>query len=261
MADQPLRDVQRRWEARALGQGESLNSVLYRGLPEVVNAYIHERHRSVLHREFAPRLRTGARVLDLGCGYGRVGTALREARPDVELVGVDISRKFCALFCHRIGAPAVCADVANPPFAPGSFDGIIAVTSLMYVSAKDRGAAMERIVALLTPKGVALCVDGGQEYMSLAAKAKPSTTDSPTGGLWFTVREYDALGSAAGCEIVNRGGMPVFSLLLPLVLLVARAPALARGLLSVASRLDDMCPMIRRFSIHRWMVIERVDPG
>jgi len=37
-------------------------------------------------------------VLDLGCGYGRLSKTIRERRPDIDVVGQDVSISYCKLF-------------------------------------------------------------------------------------------------------------------------------------------------------------------
>jgi SAM-dependent methyltransferase len=45
----------------------------------------------VLSRHFAELLPPGAKVLDVGCGDGRIGTIVQSLRPDVEVTGLDIA--------------------------------------------------------------------------------------------------------------------------------------------------------------------------
>jgi 16S rRNA (guanine1207-N2)-methyltransferase len=61
---------------------------------------------AVLFREVdPPELPTGARVLDLGCGYGVIGLALAVARPEADVTGVDVNER--ALLLARENAAAL----------------------------------------------------------------------------------------------------------------------------------------------------------
>src|SRR6266542_551766 len=87
-------------------------------------------------------LTRGHRVLDAGCGAGAV-------------TGIDLSARMLkraqaasrALANVRVRL----ADAASPPFAPGSFDAVLA--SLVLYLLADPGAALRRWHDLLTPGG------------------------------------------------------------------------------------------------------------
>lgn len=52
--------------------------------------WVYDRRVRVLADVLAPLLSRDARVLDVGCGDGRVAAALRERRPDVAVQGLDV---------------------------------------------------------------------------------------------------------------------------------------------------------------------------
>ncbi len=70
----------------------------------------------------ARRLAPG-RVLDLGCGGGRVGAAIARALPRTRVVGVDIQR---ALVAGRPPVPFVQGDMRALPFPDAAFDLVVA---------------------------------------------------------------------------------------------------------------------------------------
>src|SRR6266536_160252 len=100
-------------------------------------------------------LARGQRVLDAGCGAGAVLVrAARVVRPGA-VTGIDLSARMLkraqgasrALANVRVRL----ADAASPPFAPGSFDAVLA--SLVLYLLADPGAALRRWHDLLTPGG------------------------------------------------------------------------------------------------------------
>ena len=85
---------------------------------------------------------TRGRVLDVGTGPGRLLAEIAGRRGDLELVGVDLSRRMLAIARKRVeraGAPAdrrpvrlVRADVRELPFADGAFDMVVSTLSLHH---------------------------------------------------------------------------------------------------------------------------------
>ncbi|MCA8920197.1 MAG: class I SAM-dependent methyltransferase [Planctomycetes bacterium] len=77
-----------------------------------------------INAQLCALLTPGARVLDLGCGFGSLDADLR--RRGVAAVGVDLL-PFC-LQAGRARDPAarlVCGDATRLPFAPGSLDTVV----------------------------------------------------------------------------------------------------------------------------------------
>ena len=90
------------------------------------------------------------RVLDLGCGEGRLSRHLRRA--GYEVVGVDASPTMVAAarIADREGASVV-ADAAALPFSDGAFDDVVAFMSLHDMDDMERAVAES--VRVLRPDG------------------------------------------------------------------------------------------------------------
>jgi len=133
----------------------------------------------------------GRRVLDAGCGTGRV--AIELAVRGYEVVGVDFDASM--LDAARAKASEltwVRADLATlgsadfPDDAPDSFDAVVMAGNVMiFVLPGTEGAVLERLGALVSPSG--LVIAGFQ-------------LRSDRIGL----DEYDRLAAAAGLELAAR---------------------------------------------------------
>jgi len=91
----------------------------------------------------------GGRVLDLGCGTGRLSRRLAAAGHDV--VMLDASAAMLARAVESASAPAVLADAFALPFAPGSFDAVVAMRVAFHFA--DLDALVGSVAPLLHPGG------------------------------------------------------------------------------------------------------------
>ena len=96
----------------------------------------------------------GRRVLEIGLGYGSVGEKLAAAGADY--MGLDIADGPVAMMRHRLKLKnlpggATCASVLDPPFAPESFDVIVAIGCLHHTG--DLKGAIAQCRRMLRPGG------------------------------------------------------------------------------------------------------------
>jgi len=92
-----------------------------------------------------------ARILEIGCGTGRVGKGL--CRAGAHYLGLDHSKAMLAEFCRELaGAPVVCAEGAQLPFASRGFD----LTLLIQVIGPraDWPQVLAEAIRVLRPGGV-----------------------------------------------------------------------------------------------------------
>jgi SAM-dependent methyltransferase len=98
------------------------------------------------------RLGQGERVLDIGCGTGWLAAGLRRARPDLHVVGCDLSEGMLDRARAAGAGPLVQGEAGVPPFRPGSFDVVAARGVLHHLA--DVAAALAAWRELLAPGGV-----------------------------------------------------------------------------------------------------------
>ena len=137
-------------------------------------------------------------VLDAGCGLGTYVRRLRDERPDLHVVPLDLSAGM---------APEVVADVQALPLADGSVDAALAMHMLYHVP--DVAAAARELRRVVRPGGVLLAstnaADDKAELGELCAAAVADLTGSraatwPDGDGRFTTDDGDLL-AAAGWDV------------------------------------------------------------
>lgn len=121
---------------------------------------LHERFVDVVRREGA-----FAKVLDMGCGFGKSAVPLARAFPHAEVVGVDVSAPCLKLAAADAAAANISnlrfrqADARETGLAPASFD---LVTSTMLLHELPDDAVRQTLAEtnrLLAPGGVSIHLD------------------------------------------------------------------------------------------------------
>ena len=135
------------------------------------------------------------RALDIG-GRGVVAPLLRER--GIEVVGCDLSPAMAA----RAGALAVCADEEFLPFAPASFDLVVASLSLHWVN--DLPGALIQIRAALAPDGLFLASLPALGTLGELRAALTRAEAELTGGAAPRVSPFPDLRDCAG--LLQRAG-------------------------------------------------------
>jgi SAM-dependent methyltransferase len=93
---------------------------MIRGMLRTFHKPIYEHRQNTLVRLISPHLKPGARVLDVGCGFGQLGHALKEASPDVARVeGAESVRRGSELI------PVTAFDGIRMPWSDKTFDAVI----------------------------------------------------------------------------------------------------------------------------------------
>lgn len=96
------------------------------------------------------------RILEVGCGAGRLGAALKDMKRGRKVFGIERETEPAVEAGRRLDA-VFCIDVERetPPLAPASLDCIVYGDVLEHL--RDPGAVLERDRSLLRPNGVIVC--------------------------------------------------------------------------------------------------------
>lgn len=90
--------------------------------------FVHERRVAVLSSRLAELLPPSSRVLDVGCGDGRIASSIRVRRPDVDIRGIDVLvRADSVIEVEAFDGVAI-------PFPDESFDAALLVDVVHHAS-------------------------------------------------------------------------------------------------------------------------------
>lgn len=139
---------------------------------------------------------TSGIVLDVGCGNGRFANRLHQNRPDLQVVGMDISAGILA----DVPKPVLVADAQTLPFADDSADAVLALHMLYHVG--DIEDSIKLLVRVLRPGGVLIASTNSetdkQELDQLRVKAAGDVLGIPEGPARVSLSSRFSLEKARG---------------------------------------------------------------
>ena len=151
--------------------------------------------------ELLDRLDADARVLDAGCGAGRVGLDGLDA--DHRTVGLDFSGEQLRLAAAADrGDALVAGDMTGLPFAADSFDAVTSFYAVIHVPGDDHATVLSEFARVCRPGGWLLFNTGDQEW----AGANDDWLETGTRMEWSypDPAVTEALLADAGFEVVSR---------------------------------------------------------
>lgn len=173
-------------------------------------------HKSVLDALLTNDLPAGARVLEVGCGTGRL---LQELLPRGYLLhGVDASEGMLSVARERFasagGAVLDIADATHMPFQDSSFDAAYSILVVNLIP--DYRKMLREVARILEPGGVfvfnvpnlASVYALGGLYVNMRGKTVGSNSAGHRYSHWFLPSEWRKGLSEAGFSVENVLGQP-----------------------------------------------------
>ncbi len=142
------------------------------------------------------------RVLDAGCGSGRVTELLAERLPRGRVIALDGSPSMVDAARHRLGRfgdriEYVVADLGAPLLVEGSVDAVLSTATFHWVP--DHGALFAHLAAVIRPGGWLVAQCGGVGNIASIQRVLATIGDGWLGAVHFetvlaTTRRLDAAG-------------------------------------------------------------------
>lgn len=207
------------WEKRSRKYGTKIEGVLQKSLPLPINKYLHSWMLGKV-KEVVPKGRA-VKLLDLGCGYGRLSGPLLETFPNSRIIGVDIAQTYVALYNSNLAprGKAIRGDIRNLPFKQSSFDVVFMVTTLMYlIDKKEQKKALLEIFRVLKKGGKFVIIENnitGYRFVTLGGLISRRKKNSDISSVVFSKSYLLKLIEKCGGKVGKTAGIPVWSIMLP----------------------------------------------
>src|SRR5262245_12337249 len=113
------------------------------------------------------RIRSGQRVLDLGCGTATLTILIKQAHPHAEVTGLDGDAKILKIACRKVARAGVDITLHEGlayqlPDSDKSFDRVVSSLVLHHLTAEDRRRALSEAFRVLQPGGELHIADLGR---------------------------------------------------------------------------------------------------
>lgn len=218
------------WEKRSHKYGTKIEGVLPKSFPKEINLYLHQWMFKTIVDNLDDTDKKEIRVLDLGCGYGRLSKEILRRYKNVKTFGVDISQNYVDLFNKQLNprGQAVKADLRNLPFKNNQFDLVFVITTLMYLlTKKDHKESLKEIFRVAKPNSKIIIIERNKFAHNLLT----------LGGLVSLIRgkrnqEIDAVSfdknymieliSKEGGEVIKLIGIPLWTIFLPFSIIFSK---------------------------------------
>lgn len=225
-----MNKIQTEWEKRSEELGGTYESVMFASFPKNINEMLHQWELKILLKYFPKN--KNAKVLDLGCGYGRLSIPLAKKYKDTKFYGIDISKGYVKLFNKLMGkqGDGRVGDLKTLPYKNRTFDFVFVVTVLMYMSDKQITKLFSEIKRVLKDNGTVVIIENnasGSNYITgyglskvikrLLKKENKHYVISRV----FTTGEIETLGSKY-FTLIYKTGCSLLTLLLPFLLIMSK---------------------------------------
>jgi ubiquinone/menaquinone biosynthesis C-methylase UbiE len=139
--------------------------IVRKGYDEIAGEYQANRHifdNTKILMEFSSHLPKKAWILDAGCGAGPIAKLLVQAGFNV--VGIDFSASMLKIAKEKVSEAALIeGDLTELCFRDNSFDGLVALYSIIHVPKEMHTALYQAFNRILKPDGkLLLCINSNE---------------------------------------------------------------------------------------------------
>lgn len=220
--------IEREWEKRSREYGTRIEGVLPKSLPKLVNEYLdrwmYEQIKNVVPSSQA------VKILDLGCGYGRLSQKLLRDFSKCQTFGIDVSQNYVEVYNKNLSprGKAIKGDIRKPPFPNNYFDIVFMVTTLMYITKKQgQERAMKELFRVLKPGGSFVIIERnptGHSIITLGSLVSKirGKKFKEIKSVSFEKNYMESLIKESGGILNETNGLPFWTLFLPILIVFSK---------------------------------------
>ena len=222
----PVKSDSAEWEKRSINYGSTLKSVLFQGMPDIANEHFHTSHLNFIF-QCLKNSKATMRILDIGCGYGRLSLPIVKKFPQAQISGMDISPNYVKLYRENTRCDAFIGAVDALPPKTGTFDYIIVVTVFMYLPKSKLKEVFSDLFAHLNPDGKIILIEPDKSGMIFQTccgltRLLRKKSNINTGGKCFAASEISTAIGQAGGVVIKKESIPATTFFFLLIYLMGK---------------------------------------
>jgi 2-polyprenyl-3-methyl-5-hydroxy-6-metoxy-1,4-benzoquinol methylase len=246
------------WEQRSSEHQNELKGVLFKRFPESLNQHIHQAHLSFVLDNITS---DSQRILDAGCGYGRISMEILKKFPQADISGLDVSDTYVELYKKNTGHNAFQGNLGSLPEAIGKYNLIVCVAVLMYVPKEEVEQTLRELLDHTNENGKIILIEplqsgkffsSGFGLLNLVSKDK-----SKTAGNCFTAKDLKRKIRECGGNIIKEKRTPFTTLFIIPIYLLARIFKHMSWVYKCTNRWDRWFGGWHLPSLHTFLIIEK----
>lgn len=165
------RKIEKLWDERSKKYGSRIEGVLPKSYPLELNFYLDNWMYEQIKKNIPDQKKI--KILDLGCGYGRLASKIIKDFPNTHVIGLDISQTYVDLYNRNLKpkGSALKGDLIRLPFNDSEFDIVYVVTTFMYLlDIEEQIKSLKEISRVLKKGGKYIFIErseSGQKFVTL----------------------------------------------------------------------------------------------
>lgn len=170
-------NIKHQWDKRQKKLGNTARAVLFKNFPGFFNNRINRKHVQFLLESLPSHARS---LLDVGCGYGRTATEIKQRHPEMEINGVELCEEFARAFEDDVGS---CFNGSIGDFhTQRQYDAITIVTLLMYLDRYQQQEVLAKLWSNLRTGGRLILIEPSFNILTRLRRKFQVEALAPTGG-------------------------------------------------------------------------------
>jgi len=118
------------------------------------------------------RIRSGHRVLDLGCGTGTLTSLINSTCPEAEVIGLDADKRILEIARRKAARAGLSLRLDHGmayalPYTDNSFDRVLSSLLFHHLTREDKLSALREVLRVLRPGGELHIADWGKPQNGL----------------------------------------------------------------------------------------------
>lgn len=185
-------------------QQATIKSVFDAFAPEYVELFMDLKKYTRGVTDFALSFGDNPTLLDLGCGPGNIASAIIQAKPNAQLIGVDLSPRMIELAKQQVPEGKFYeGNISEPSNFGKNFDGVILGFVLPYLDVHSTKELLMKVNEVTNPSGYLLMLTMVDEETKTIVKTNQSMDDHSIEITYYSINDLKKMIINSGYQLIQ----------------------------------------------------------